>query len=313
MGLALGAIPLTHAERQVFQDVTADVASLARRKESINLLQRLPVAVALVGQHRVEHAERSVRETSGETVVANHTAHVQILDTDRIEPANEVGRDLVHMVRSGIGNVSVNLGNMQAGTLTTPTALDSPCEHALRSCQLSLPLFTVAHVRNPLTIREGGEAGDPEVNPDRCASLGQFLEGFVEAERHEVLPDGVLGYRTRCRDTAKLSTPADLQVANLGDGQGLVERLELEARTGVLSGLLPVLALEGRIAGSALEEVAEGTLQMSQGLLCRNGRDLVQPGMVIGLFEGWTLTPNRPERNGKCRINFLTVRIIFFN
>ena len=285
VGLALWAIPLAHGQRQTFQNVTADVTPLARREEAINLLQRLPIAVALVGEHRSEGAKCSVGETPRQAVVTDHAAHVQIFDADCVEAAHKVGCDLVHVIRPGISYVSVNLGDSHTGMLSPPATLDSPCEHSLCSRQLSLPLFTVAHVRDSLTVREGSETRDSEVNPDHSASLRQSLEGFVEAKGHEITSNAVLDYRGGSGATAELSAPTNLQLADLGNGQGLVQRLKLEAGSRVLGGLLPTLFLERWIPCAVLEEIAEAPLQVPQGLLRRDARDLVQPSVVFRSLE----------------------------
>jgi hypothetical protein len=77
---ALGTRPLADGERQAFDDVSAVVAPLAAWEEAVHLGDRLPIAVALVLQEACELSHRCVAECPSEAVVADHAAHVQILN-----------------------------------------------------------------------------------------------------------------------------------------------------------------------------------------------------------------------------------------
>ncbi len=67
--------------------------------------------------------------------------------------------------------------------------------------------------------------------------------------------------------------------------QGQLFAIPLEGTGSVFSGLLCMLFLEGGLLGASLKEVAEGFVQVSQGLLRANTGDLIEPGMIYLLFR----------------------------
>src|SRR2546430_1520982 len=68
--------------------------------------------------------------------------------------------------------------------------------------------------------------------------------------------------------------------------QGEVLPIPLEGRGRIGSGLIGALLLEGGIGRPTFKEIAEGSLQVTKGLLERNRRDFIKPEVIVLLLEG---------------------------
>lgn len=281
VGAAFWAIPLTHGQRKPFQDVSTFRASLARWEKPVNLLQRLVVPVALVGEQRSERSERGIGNSAGKGVVLDHAAHVQILDADRVEATNQIGRNLVHVVEAGVRDLGVNLGHAEPSALPAPAAPDPPGKGALRSGQFLCSFGKMPRIRDALTIRERGEPVDAEVYADRLLGLGHLKALLVENQGHEVATDLIFRDRGRGRITFEVPGPANPQPSDPRDMQVAVLWIPLEPASCVLRSLRPVLFLKRWVAAPLLKEVSERRLKVPECLLRRHAGDLGQPGVVF--------------------------------
>ena len=89
------------------------------------------------------------------------------------------------------------------------------------------------------------------------------------------------------RRASEGARPADVQRrVHLRQRQAALFGVPAEGRGGVVRRLPPALLLEGRVLGAALEEVAEGAVEMAQRLLRRHTGDLVEPRGLRLAFEG---------------------------
>lgn len=285
VGLALWTVPLANGQWQRFENVSASTTALARREETVNLFECLPVPIGLVLQLLPEDSQCSIRQASGKAVILDHSTNVQIFDADHIEAANQVGCDLVQVVSSAIGNVRLNLGHAELSLTSPVAALLSSGEGPLSTNQFLLGCLQVPWIGNPFSTGQCSQPRNTKVNSDSLTGLGKFLNFLVQVERHEVAPRTVLGYRNRSGGTFEASGPTNLEYPKLCDYQCFVLCFPLESRGGVLSRLLSRLLFEGRVACSLFKEVLVGSLQMPERLLDRDTRYFTQPGVIRLLLE----------------------------
>jgi len=271
------ACPFTNRQRQRGNNVAAIVTPLTGREEAVNLDHLFAVPGALVLQQAHKLAHRGITECLGQAVVADHPAHVQILDANHVEAAYQGSGDFLHVVEAGIRDAGVAAGDLYPLTLAAVTAFLFAGQGFLLLCQFAELLLEQPRVDDMLSVREGGEPVDTHVNPDGVASFWQRLDGRVEHQSHEVPAVTVLGYRHSGWGTGEWARPADIQAAELGNGQVAVGGVPVEGAGGVLRRLRAMLAFEGRIRCAPLEEVNEGCLQVAQCLLRGHGRYFVEP------------------------------------
>ena len=167
----LWASPFSDREGQLLDYVSADVTSLAGWEEAVDNNQILSVPLTLVGELLAEHEERGVGDALGEAPVFHHPSHVQILDSDYIEPAHEISGDLVHVVSPSISYLGMDLGDSKSGSLSSITSLLTTGYDSLSTSQLLFHLPEVLGVADPLAVREGSQSRDAEINPDLLSSL----------------------------------------------------------------------------------------------------------------------------------------------
>ena len=75
------------------------------------------------------------------------------------------------------------------------------------------------------------------------------------------------------------------------EGEGFP--IPFEGRPNIRRGLLPMPFLESRIVGTAFKEIADSTIKVTKGLLERNRCHVIQPGMLILLFQEGELCAER--------------------
>lgn len=283
--LAFGAVPLPAGQREFREEVPADAARLAAGKETIHGDTGFAVAQALVFQQTAEHPERSIAQTAGETVIFDHPSHVQVFDADKVEVLNKPGSQLVQGVRTTIADAFVKPGNLSLQRGVAVARLLPSGEMPLQAGELFCSTVQVPGIGDMLAVRQSGEPVHPEIDADALTGLGEFLDGFIEAEGDEVPAGRPLGYRCRRGQAGKLSAPSHFQFAEFGYLQGFCVGIVFERRARVLGGLLAVLSLRGRISSSLLEEVDESGLQVPQRLLKRDAGDFVEPDVLFGLLQ----------------------------
>ena len=98
------ARPLPNCQRQRLQYVAACRAPFTTREESVNFLQGLPISLAFVSQHPARSSERGISKMFCQMPVADHTSHIQVLNTDDIKTPHEISCDLMQVIGSGIGS-----------------------------------------------------------------------------------------------------------------------------------------------------------------------------------------------------------------
>jgi len=328
--LAAWASPVAHVERQELDDVATSRAGLAAGIEAVDLHELPAVPGALVRQEGQEHAPSSVRDNSGEAVVADHSSDVQILDDDHLVFANDSCRELMQLVAATVSHLGMETSELDLSLVPVLGSFLFAGEHTGEE-PLALRLSgVVLEVGNLLARGERGQGVDAEIDAHGGLELGQVLDGLVLAEQgHVPALGGIQGYRgARWLDVGReRAAPADVQRSvHLSQGQLAVG--ETKPATGELGRAARTLLLEAGVLCSLGEEVGVGGLQVAQGLLDRNARNLVQEsklglllpvrecGALSGIPDGLfarrprftsfvqrlvvdeSATPNRPTKQG---------------
>jgi len=89
----------------------------------------------LVFQFPEYFSERRVCDMFGQIVVLNHPGHVQSFDIDRLVLADDLRREFLKRVSSGIADFGVQPGYFKSGFLTVIAALHLTRETALKYFQ----------------------------------------------------------------------------------------------------------------------------------------------------------------------------------
>jgi hypothetical protein len=92
---ALAASEGANVQRHLFVNVSTGRATLTTWKKPIRNTDFLAVPVGFVFEHRPEHSEAGTRNVLGEAVIPHHSAYVQVFNRQNVEPANQIGRQLV--------------------------------------------------------------------------------------------------------------------------------------------------------------------------------------------------------------------------
>lgn len=274
---ALHAIELPHVERHRLVDVPARRTPLGRREEAVGNADFFSIPACLVFKHPAKLAEAGACDVLGELPVSDHPAHVQILDGDHIELADESRRELIERVLTAVRDVRLMSRHLHLLRPPAVASLDATGENPLQLSELDRVLRRVSRVGDSFPRTQRRQSRDSQVDPDLPARLGERVLGLVEAKRHEILPVAVLGNRHCGWSARELAAPLDVKATDFGNCEVAVARIPFERIGSVLGGLLAVFGAETRIFGSLGEEVGERRLQMPQCLLLRRAGRLAQP------------------------------------
>ena len=277
---ALWASPLPNLQWEFFKDVPAVETPLARRVEAVASPQFPSVPLALVPEHRQELAEGCIGERASKTVVLGHAAHVQVLDGDHVEATDKIGSGFMQVVSSSISDPGVEPGDLEPLDCPPFRALRFAREVALGANELTFQPIQMPGIGNLFSSREGRQRHKSEIDSDRLVDGRKVLRRLVKAERDEIAIRRILGHRYGRRHGDKFPRPANLETTDAGKREIAVLHVPLEGGSGVLGGLVMVLALESRVSGALLEEVDERRLEMPERLLRRDAGDIIEPIMV---------------------------------
>lgn len=266
--------------------MSAIATTPTRWEETVNLNLLLSVPFALVGDALIEESKRSIRDGLGKLVVSDHTTNVQVLHVNHVEATNKVSSNFVDMVSTTVRYLLLNLRYCPTLLLKAHATLLLSGKITLSLSQLRSVLGSVLGIRNSLSIAQRSKTVNTEVNTNGFASLLQRLDFFVKYESHEVVTDTRLGYRHGGWTTREFSTPTNIKLTELGNGERFVLLAVLKCRGGVLSRLATMLLLEGRILRPTIKKVVVCFLKMAQDLLSRYARDIIQPCVRLFFLQG---------------------------
>ena len=270
-----GTGPFSDRKGQRFNDMPAVEASLAGREKSVDLYQHLPIPLALVLQHLNERAETGIADRTGDMVVLNHAPDVQVLCRDKVESAHEAGSDLLEVVVPRISDSLLQFGYCDSGSFPPAATFLAPSVDSLQPRQFLDLSLEMLRIRDSLASGQRGESVDAQIYPDRGVSFRKGLDNFIKHQSDVVPSSRRLGYRNGGRTTGERLAPANINLAELGDGKDSV--FVLEPARCVFSRLLPTFLFESRVASTLLEERLKRGLKMPKRLLRRDRRYFLKP------------------------------------
>lgn len=282
---AFWAIPLTNVERQRFDNMSTRRACLAGWVESVNYFFDFPILFAFIGEHAFEHTHTYIGYCTSNTVVGNHTPHVQIFNTDDVKTTHQIGRELVKIIRPAVTNVFMQPSDFDALPLPPSTTFLPPRQALLQPCQLGEFTPKMLRVRNTFPVRKSSQSTNPKVDSNSLSGFWQPDNRLIEAECYKVSPGRSLAYRNRCGGTGETSTPMYVKTTKPRKTQIIVNSIPFEGATGVFSRLFILLLFVGRVAPTFSPEVEEGSLQMTQRLLSGYAGYVIQPFCGLLFFE----------------------------
>jgi hypothetical protein len=285
LGATLGAVPFAQVERQLLNNVPTRGTRLTGREEPVNNLFSFPISFAFIGEHVSEQTHTYVRYSSSKTVVSYHTTHVQVFDTDDVEPSHKVSGELVQIIRPTVADVFMQSSDFYTLPLPSSTTFLTPCENALQPRQLGEVTTKMFRICNAFTVRKSGQPVDAKVNPNALPGFWQFLNIFIEAESNKVFPGRFLDYRNRCGFALEFSTPMDIDTAKTRNIKVFVCSIPFEGTTGVFGGLPVSLLLEGRVPITFSPKVEKGSLQVTKRLLSGDAGHVTQPLCILLFLE----------------------------
>src|SRR5262245_28578614 len=258
---------------------------LRRRKVPIQWKIGSPIPFRLVFQSTEYFSERRVRNMFGQIVVLNHPGHVQSFDIDRLVLADDLRREFLKRVSSGIADFGVQSGYFKSGLLAIIAPLD-----LARHTSLKFLHSLFAPEQRSRVFEFGAVAGRGQrLNADIYAGFG-----FGLFERLDI------GFNEDADKMASARIPADRQICDFRvlwkqPAPGDIERLGLlgesdaavsicESIGGIASRLTRSSGFEFRILRSLLKEIREGRIQIQQRLLKHDRTDLGKKGFLRLLF-----------------------------
>ena len=180
----------------------------------------------------------------------------------------------------------MNTGNLETRLLTVLRALFLLGVPTLGLGKLFLILVKEPGIAYDFTIREHHEGLETEISADRVVCLGQVGKVLFHQDADEVAISSVFRDSAIRRDSAigQGARPHNVEgFAHFRKGESTIA--PYKGRFGVFSRLAVTLLLEGRVLTTSLKEVDERAVEVTQGLLRRDTRDLIQPGVFILLLE----------------------------
>src|SRR6516162_5065551 len=148
---------MTCPKAQLREQVPARRADLGRRVPTVDDDQLAPVPLALVRQLSAELAPAAAGDGTGETPVADHTCHVQVLDYDHVVLADQAGAGAVQKVGPSIADLAVRAGHLRRGPGSVRATLLATRHAPLVAGQPAGIPFQVPRVGNPLPIADDRE------------------------------------------------------------------------------------------------------------------------------------------------------------
>ena len=282
----IGTRPDPNVERKILYDVSATMARLATRKETVNLEKGSTVPCGLVHQEREQHTPRSIRDDAGETVVLDHPRHVQVLDDDHLVFVNESGAELVKVVTSSICNVCMESSELHPGLVLVLRSFLLLSEAAGQDTFTSKFFGVMPGVSDFPPSTQRGKCRDPHVDAHGVLELGQGLDRTVVTQKRNVPAARCVqahSHGRRIGPCGKRTAPSDVQ-GSVHLGQRELAVLEAKSALGELSRTSRVFALEAWVLRDLLEEAGVRRLKMPERLLKRDTRHFAQEGQIRGLL-----------------------------
>ena len=215
-------------------------------------------------------------------MIPEHTFHVKVLNTDgaHLAVVRQLMSNLMNIVKSLVGNLGVNTGDMMLNLLPSERPLRLMTQFPLVMLQTFFSRLGKMRSREFTTIGADSKGFHTGVNTDGCAcvnsSTGLLTDGCVNKNGSVVLPVRIHRDCYVLDLAIKASVKNDRDILALGDAESLM--LPVDGAVLRIVERLPVLlAFEQRVSSSMLPPVLESVSYLLDGILQRLRVDLTEP------------------------------------
>jgi hypothetical protein len=146
-------------------------------------------------QHPPELSKTRISDCTREFRIADDSAHVEILDGNRPESANQISRNFIEIIFACICDASLKPSHFPSLTVAAAAAFDSAAQYSLRTAQLRQYSDQRFERLDFFTAREHSQCLESEIDTDSCLILGQHGPQLFYCQGKEVPACRVLGYR----------------------------------------------------------------------------------------------------------------------
>src|SRR5215475_8137641 len=167
---------------------------LRRRKKPVQWQIGSPIPFGLVSEFAEYFPKRRINDVFGQRVILRHPGHVQSFDKDRLVLADDLRREFLNRVSSGIADSGVESGYFMFSFLAIVTALDLARQAALKPLQ---PLFSFdqwARVFNLLAFAGRGQRLNTYVYTDFCFRFLQWRYIGFDENTYKIASNRILAY-----------------------------------------------------------------------------------------------------------------------
>ncbi len=254
--------------------------------ELVNLDNGSSIPGGFVLQLPDELTPSHVGDGFSQAVVLDHVLDLQTLDAYDLVFAYDLSRELVLIVTSTIRNLLMDASDLETSLVSILRAFFLLGVPPLGSCQFLFIL--VEELGIPMSMPIGGDDHglQAQVKSYLFIHHRQGLNVFLNQDGDKVAIRFIFGDRdtTWLASIGQGSAPDDVNRGiHLGKSKMFSIPGKSIARIG--SRLLVTLLFEGGIRCTPFKEVAEGFIEMAQGLLQRNRRNFIEPDRLFLLFE----------------------------
>src|SRR5215813_10239248 len=165
-----------------------------RRKKPIQWQIGSPIPFGLVFEFSEYFTKRRVNDVFGQVVILRHPGYVQSFDKDRLVLADDLRREFLNRVSSGIADSGVESGYFMFSFLPIVTALDLAREAALEPLQ---PLFSFeerTRVFNLLAFAGRGQRLNSNVYTDFSFCFLQWRYISFDENTYKIAASRILAY-----------------------------------------------------------------------------------------------------------------------
>src|SRR6266851_3252102 len=227
-----------------------------------------------------------ITDSFRQTVVLDHIFDVQTLDAYDLVFAYDLGREFMLIVSSPVGNLLMNAGNLETRFVTVLRPFFLFCVTALCFRQFLFIFGEELGVTMRLSIRGDDQRLQTQVKSNHLRGHFPCFDVFFSQYGDKI----VFGFIFGDGDTAWFTPLGQGAMPNNGKRGihlGKSESLSLPGKriACIGSGLLVPLLFEGGIVSTPFKEVARGSIEMSESLLERDRRNLIEPHRRFLLFE----------------------------
>src|SRR5262249_3943126 len=193
--------------------MTTRRTQLVRRKKAI----QWKIASAVPGRFVFQFAEylgkRRINDVLSKIVILRHPGHVQSFDKDRLVLADDLCREFLKRVPSGVADFGVQSGHSKPGFLAIVAVLDLARHTSLKSLQSLFSSEERARIFKFLALAGRGQSFDADVYADFGFDLPERLDVSFNQDADKIAPAGVPANRQieDFRVLGQWATPYNIQ------------------------------------------------------------------------------------------------------